>query len=66
MPYSDADFYEIDRDPVRMKAYFWHSAQRLKVMASRENLPYLARAADAILESLDQIVEATIIKDKVP
>ena len=53
MPYSDADMTEIERDPARLRAYYWRMAMHWKL-----NYPNLAGAADQILQELDLIVQS--------
>lgn len=36
MPYSDQEMHEIERDPVRLKAYFWHMIQHWRRMGRRK------------------------------
>ena len=36
MPYSEQDMYEIERDPVRLKAYYWHMVHHWRRLAARK------------------------------
>lgn len=51
MPYSDADMLEIEKDPQRLRAYYWRIAQHWKL-----NYPQFRGLADEIIGSLDAIV----------
>lgn len=51
MPYSEADMLDIEKDPQRLRAYYWRIAQHWKL-----NYPQFTRLADEIIESLDDIV----------
>lgn len=66
MPYSEKELDEIQYDPVRMKAYFWHVAMHAKRRA-RDGTHYLdketeERFATSILENLDALVESCLLK----
>lgn len=51
MPYSEEDMAEIEKDPARLRAYYWRMAQHWRL-----NYPNLRWVADQIIEELDAIV----------
>jgi hypothetical protein len=52
-PYTEADLDQIDKDPVRCKAYFWRVAQKLKMSGD----PWMTPLGDTILDNLDSFVD---------
>jgi hypothetical protein len=52
MPYSDDDMFEIERDPVRLKAYFWHIAQHWRRMATQHRAR--SQAMEENIEAFEQ------------
>lgn len=51
MPYTEAQMIEIEKDPERLRAYYWRIAQHWKL-----NFSQYTRAADEIIENLDALV----------
>lgn len=51
MPYTEADMIEINKDPQRVRAYYWRIAQHWKL-----NYPQFTRIADEIIDNLDALV----------
>jgi hypothetical protein len=51
MTYTEAQMVEINKDPERLRAYYWRIAQHWKL-----NYPQYTRIADEIIENLDEIV----------
>lgn len=74
MPYSEADLLEIEKCPIRLKAYYWRMAQHWKRLANQYRDEYWKGAnpdklkwattleAGSILidDNLDLMVAATI------
>lgn len=63
--YTDKELKEIERDPVRLRAYFWRIAWSWRLLSKDKDYahlaPHLANAAEAILENLDSIVDSALV-----
>ncbi|WP_143278168.1 hypothetical protein [Bradyrhizobium sp. UFLA03-84] len=74
MAYSETEMREIERDPVRLKSYFWRVATNCRQMAARRRnlarrgfepevdamrIEMLEAVADGIIENIDALVESS-------
>lgn len=66
MPYTEEALDEMQYDPVRMKAYFWHLAMKAKQRAAKKETcidPELEeRFANTILENIDTLIESCLLE----
>lgn len=66
MHYKQEELDEIAKDPVRLRCYFWNTAQKWRLMAARkqsldgERPEILAWSANNVLENMDSFIQSAL------
>jgi hypothetical protein len=55
---TDEDLLEIEKDPIKLEAYFWRVAIKMR------QIPQLKDCSRIIVENMDSFVKSSLNKDK--